>query len=168
MYMYKYMYGVMAATSLLVACGSAPNITLDNRSPISDDTILSVVEYTNSLLDTPVDMDGYTIVVFPTNEDAYQACLPYVGENAGGCSNSKGKTMWVWWADHDEFGTSTMNIVNGSAASTISHEMGHAYYLQTTGDSDKTHTHWDEYFNLYREGSVDNLVFNKWYVDSVE
>lgn len=158
----KNMYMGMMMAVLCTACG--PSINMNNMSPISDDVIYDVIDLTNSLLDEPVDMNGWTIHIYSTNEEAYQVCLNGAGPNAGGCSNAKQKVIWCWWADYNEFNPADgLAPVNGSAAACIAHEMGHGYYYDTTGDSDKTHVHWDEYFGLYEEGSIVNQVWNQYY-----
>jgi hypothetical protein len=139
----------------LCACAAAPS-TFDPSAPVdvlngsayvTDDRIETVIDTVQSLAPSPVILDGWTITI----DGDMSETIDYCGKPAGACSDTGTKQMHVAWTGASQYVTQT--AANAAAASNLAHEMGHLYYLQTTGDPDADHTH-AEWFSLSDPTSI--------------
>jgi hypothetical protein len=148
-------HSIILILPFLAACGFHPyneNASPDilNFSPnVSIDYINEVIDYTNTITPNgkPVDLRGYTIRIEDTYDDTTETCNTKhtPGEIDLGCTFVDMRFMSVSW---DERGK---KIPEGYHAATITHEMGHIYYYQRTGDADVNHKHMEWFVDIYEE-----------------
>ncbi len=155
---------ILTLAILASACGPNELRSLDNRSNRSDDEILAVVAYVQSIAPGTVDLTQLDMIVYADWHESREACgNDYTACLSWSSSDRTRATIHTPWQDIFEGCDRFYSYANG--ASFIAHELGHAYYQQTYDNADHNHDqHGSEWFGSNVAGSVVFQTFDWGYL----
>ncbi len=132
---------------LLVGCGSAPlaPLRIVNESTYAEQFALDILSATADVAGDDIALDGWRLTM---REHVGGGCA-----GDAGCTNVGLRTINAPFPHPDELGW-TPETMRATIAGVLCHELGHAYFYESIGNSDHDHAHNAVWFDYNAPGSV--------------